>query len=117
MSNADERLAVIKQNYDDASDHEAADLANAKTQAQVAAIQANVAQARSAYYGAIKAMLAQTGADIESAYADAVMAQQAVADARKKAEAIAVLLGKLSDATSKATTLLNMAKALQPPSS
>ncbi len=112
MSNSSERLAIIKKNYDDASNNEAADLAKAKTPAQVAAVQANVAQARSAYYSAVEAMLSKTGADVESAYQDAVNAQNAIIEARKKAAAIIELLGKLSNATGKATTLLDKAKSL-----
>lgn len=112
MSDASDRLAVIKKNYDDASDNEAADLACAKTPAEVAAIQANVAQARSAYYSAVEAMLSNSGSDIENAYQDAINAQDAIADARKMAAVIADLLVKLSNATDKATTLLNKAKSL-----
>jgi hypothetical protein len=112
MSNADERLAVIKKNYDDAADNEATDLASAKTSAQVAAVQANVAQARSAYYSAVEAMLSKSGADVEAAYQDAVSAQAAIADARKQAAAIPDLLGKLSNATDKAKNLLDKAKSL-----
>ncbi len=112
MSDATDRLAIIKKNYDDASDNEAADLASAKTPAQVAAIQANVAQARSAYYSAVEAMLSKSGTDVENAYKDAVDAQKAIADARIKAAAITDLLGKLTNATDKATTLLNKAKSL-----
>jgi hypothetical protein len=111
MSDSTERLAVIKQNYDDASDNEADDLASAKSAADVAAIQANVAVARSTYYGAAAAMLSKSGPDVEAAYQDAIGAQKSVADARKKAAEIAELLGKLSNATNKATTLLNKAKS------
>lgn len=112
MSDASDRLAIIKKNYDDASDNEAVDLASAKTPAQVAAVQANVAQARSAYYSAVEAMLSKTGGDVESAYQDALNAQNAIALARKKATAIIDLLGKLTNATGKATTLLDKAKSL-----
>lgn len=112
MSDASDRLAIIKKNYDDASDNEAADLARAKSPAQVAAVQENVAQARSAYFSAVEAMLSKTGDDVESAYQDAVNAQKAIAIARKKAAAIIDLLGKLANATDKATTLLDKAKSL-----
>ena len=112
MSDATDWLAIIKENYDNASDNEATDLANAKTPAEVAAVQANVAQARSAYYSAVAAMLSKSGADIENAYQDAKNAQDAITDARAKAAATADLLGKLSDATDKATSLFNKAKSL-----
>ena len=113
MSNANERLSIIKKNYDDASDNEAADLASAKTPAQVTAVQANVAQAKCAYYSAVEAMLSKSGADVENAYQNAVDAQNAIADARKKAAVITDLLGKLANATYKATTLLNKAHTLE----
>ena len=113
MSDASERLAIIKKNYDDASDNEAADLASAKTPAQVTAVQANVAQARYAYYSAVEAMLSKSGVDVENAYQDAVDAQNAITDARKKAAVITDLLGKLANATDKATTLLNKAHTLE----
>ena len=112
MSDATDRLKIIEQNYDNASDNEADDLASATTPAQVAAIQANVAQAKSTYYSAVEAMLSKSGADIETAYQVAVDAQKAIADARAKAAAIGDLLEKLSNATDKATTLLNKAKTL-----
>jgi len=113
MSDVSERLAIIKNNYADANDNEAADLASAKTPAQVTAVQANVAQARCAYYSAVEAMLSKSGADVENAYQNAVDAQNAAADARKKAAVISDLLGKLVNATDKATTLLNKAHTLE----
>lgn len=112
MSNADERLNLIKQNYDDASDNEAADLANAKTPIEVASIQANVANASVAYYSAIAMTLSQSDDGVETAYDDAVSAQKAISDARQQSAAIADLLEKFSDATDKATILLNKAKSL-----
>ena len=113
MSDATERLAIIKKNYDGANDSEAADLASAKTPAQVTAFQANVAQARCAYYSAVEAMLSKSGADVENAYQNAVDAQNAIANARKKAAVISDLLGKLVNATDKATTLINKAHMLE----
>lgn len=112
MSNLSDRLAAIKQNYDDASDNEATDLASAKTAAEVAAVQANVANARSTYFSAVEAMLSKAGDDVEAAYQEALNSQKIIADARKKSAAIADFLGKLSDGTDKATTLLNKAKSL-----
>lgn len=112
MSDASERLAIIKKNYDDASNNEATDLAKAKTPAQVAAVQANVAQARSAYYSAVEAMLSKNGTNVENAYQDAVNAQNAIAVARKKTTSIINLLVKLTNSTDKATTLLKKANGL-----
>lgn len=112
MSTATDRLAIIKQNYDDASDNEATDLAHAKSPVEVASIRANVANASVAYYSAVASMLSQSGAGIETAYEDATHAIKTISEARVKAAAIAVLLGDLSDATNKATILLNKAKSL-----
>jgi hypothetical protein len=110
MSDATDRLAVIKKNYDDASNNEAMDISGAKSQEDIDAIQSNVERARVAYYGAVAEMLSNSGQDVEDAYNDAINAQKAIADARKKAASIAELIGKLANATDKATTLLNKAK-------
>ncbi len=112
MSDASDRLAIIKKNYDDASNNEAADLASAKTPAQVAAVQANVAQARSAYYSAVEAMLSKSGEDVERAYQDAGDAQNAIALSRKKSNVIKYILVKLTNATGTATALLDKTRSL-----
>lgn len=107
MSNKNEWLELIKHHYDDASNNEAADLANAKTLVEVVSIQANVANASVAYYRAIASKLLQSNDNIENAYTDAVNAQKAITEARKEQMAIADLLEKFSDATNKVTILLN----------
>ena len=53
MSTAQDRLDVIQNNYTDALQNEPNDLAQAQSAADVTAIQANVASARSTYYGAV----------------------------------------------------------------
>jgi hypothetical protein len=111
MSTPEERLAAIQANYDDASDNETDDLAKAQTPADVAAIQANVAAARSAYYSAEAAMLTQNGANVENAYQAALAAQKSVTDARSQAASIADLITKLSGATTAANSLLSAAKS------
>lgn len=111
MSTDNERLAVIQQNYNDALANEPDDLARAKTAAQVTAIQANVASARSAYYAAVAAALTKSGPDIEQAFADAKKALSGVRAARQSAAQIATLLTKLASATKAATHLLELAKS------
>src|ERR1017187_8278461 len=110
MSYSTELLATIKKNYDDASDNEASDLADAKSAADVAAIQANVAVARSTYYKAVVTLLSNSGHDVDVAYQNAINPQNSIADARKKSAGFEELLGKLSSATDKAATLLNKAR-------
>lgn len=112
MSTAGERLAAIKANYDQACDNEGEDIAKADDAAQCAAIQANVASARTAYYGAVNTMLTNSGQGVEQAYQAALTASDEVKKARTKTEAISSLIGKLTTATAKATDLLNKAKKL-----
>lgn len=110
MSTPEERLSTIQANYDQASENEPHDLARAKSPADVAKIQANVATARAIYYSAIAAMLTENSSIVESAYQDAITAQQRVATARSKAEEIPSLLQKLADYTGKAGVLLKQAQ-------
>lgn len=114
MSNAADRLAAIQANYDIAADNEPADLAAARTVAQVTAIQANVALARSTYFGAVAADLSAGTAAADAAYAAALAAKGAVEAARREAAALPDLLGKLVDATSAAHRLLQSAMAGAP---
>jgi hypothetical protein len=111
VSTAAERLAVIQNNYNDALNNEPNDLANAKTAEDVTAIQANLANARSAYYAAIAAQLTMNGTNVEAAYAAAASAHAAVTKAREDAAALAVLLQKLTGATNTAADLLKLAKS------
>jgi predicted HAD superfamily Cof-like phosphohydrolase len=112
VSTAAERLAVIQNNYNNALNNEPHDLANAKTAEDVTAIQVNLANARSAYYGAIAAQLTTSGATVEAAYEAALTAHNAVTKARDESAALAVLLQKLTGATNTATDLLKLAKTM-----
>jgi predicted HAD superfamily Cof-like phosphohydrolase len=103
-------LALIQNNYNNALTNEPHDLASAKTAEDVTAIQANLANARSAYYAAIAAQLTMSGASVEAAYDAAVAAHAAVTKAREDSAALAVLLQKLTGATHTATDLLKLAK-------
>jgi hypothetical protein len=110
MSSAAERLAVIQDNYNNALSNEPHDLAKAQTAADVTAIQANLANARSAYYSAIAAQLTAGGADVENAFHAARAARDAVDEARAESAALATLLQTLTGATHAATSLLELAK-------
>lgn len=110
MSNSADRLAAIQANYDMASSSEPADLAAAQTVAEVTAVQANVALARSTYYGAIADALSAETEAAEAAYEAAVSARTAVETARREAAALPDLLGKMVDATAAAHRLLLCAR-------
>lgn len=112
MSTAQERLKAIQDNYDSASENEANDLAKTKLPEEVAAVQANVANARLAYYSAVTAMLTNSGDSVENAYEEAVKALATVKKARADAEQISKVIGKLGTATAKAADLLNKATKL-----
>lgn len=111
MSTPDERLAAIQAIYDDASDNEPNDLAQATTAAQVTAIQLNLANAKNAYFTAVAAALTNAGAAVETAYQAAQQALKAVQQARTNSAQIATLLQKLNGATAAATSLLKAAKS------
>jgi predicted HAD superfamily Cof-like phosphohydrolase len=111
VSTAAERLAVIQNNYNNALTNEPHDLANAKTAEDVTAIQANLANARSAYYAAIAAQLTANGENVEAAYDAAIAAHVAVTKAREDAAALPLLLQRLTGATHTATHLLKLAKS------
>ena len=110
MSTAAERLATVQENYDQAADNQAKDLAKAKDEVEVAAVQANVGAARLAYYKAEADELSKAGADVEQAQQEAKDALAAVKKARQDVEKLATLLGKLSKATEKAANLVEKAK-------
>ena len=109
MSSASERLEVIQQNYMNALQNEPHDLAAAKTPADVTAVQANVAVARTNFFAAVAAELSSSDGAVETAFVAAKAALKSVKDARAESEAIAKLLGKLGAATKAASDLLNAA--------
>lgn len=111
MSSPVERLAVVDDNYRQARDNEPADLSRALTESDVAAIMANFANAKLAYFEAVAAALAAGGPAVEAAFAAAKAAQTAVEASRANLEALPTLLGKLKIATSAAGKLVNVAKA------
>jgi hypothetical protein len=110
MSTAQERLEAIQATYDDAKDNEADDLSQASTKEQVATILANVAAARLTFFQAEAATLSANGTAVEATFDAANQANDAVATARQAVEALPTLLGKLTEATSKAAALLKQAK-------
>jgi len=112
MSSADDRLAVIQNIYVDALNNEPRDLAQATTPALVAAVQANLANARASYYAAAATALTNAAPAVETAYASAQAALAAVKAARTAAESIVTLLGKLNSATNAGTSLLGAAKSV-----
>jgi len=109
MSTPADRLSAIQAIYLDALNNESQDLACATTPALVAAVQANVANARSTYYAAAAAALANNGADVETAYTAAQTALAAVKQARTNSAQITTLLGDLNGATGAASNLLKLA--------
>lgn len=112
MSDAEERLALIKQNYDSAADNEPNDLVNAKDVASVTAIQANLAKAKSVYYSAITSELTNTAPTVDKAFKLAKDALKAIEDARNAAAELPDIINKLAYGTDKANTLLNKAKKI-----
>lgn len=112
MSTPNERLSVIQNIYQDALSNEPEDLAAATTPSQIAAIQANVANARATYYAAAAAALTNSSGGVEAAYTAAQTALADVKAARAVSAQIATLLGKLNSAASAGTSLLNAAKAV-----
>jgi hypothetical protein len=110
MSTPTDRLSLIQSIYLDALNNEPQDLSAATTPALVAAVQANVANARQTYYEAAAAALTNTAANVETAYTAAQAALDGVRQARTAAGSIATLLGKLNSATAAGTNLLAAAK-------
>jgi len=109
MTVAQERIESIRRNYNDAADNEPDDLAAARTPAQVTAIQANLAKARSIYFAAIADGLTKNGDDVEEAFALTVIAEETVKEARARSAAVPDLLSKLRAATSAAGKLYQVA--------
>jgi hypothetical protein len=111
MSSVDDRLTVIQNIYLDALNNEPHDLAQATTPVLVAAVQANLANARSNYYAAAAASLTSAAPGVETAYTSAQSALAAVQSARTESASITTLLGKLNSATKAGTSLVGAAKA------
>ncbi len=111
MSTPADRLAAIQAVYMDAIGNEISDLAKAQTNADVAGIQANVANVRLAYYTAEAAALTSNAPAVEVAFKTAHAALDGVKQARATAAQIPALLGALNNATSAVTNLLQLAKA------
>ena len=109
MSTPADRLTAIQSTYLDALNNEPEDLSQAKTAADVAAVQANVANARSTYYSALAAALTNNAPSVEAALTSVQNALAAVKQARTDAAAIATLLNTMNGATSAATSLLKLA--------
>jgi hypothetical protein len=110
MSSESDRLATIQDNYTSALDNEPHDLAAAQTPADVTAVVANVATARSVYFAAVAAQLSNASAAVEAAFETAKRAVKSVEDAREASAAFPNLLNQLSAATSAASDLLKLAK-------
>ena len=110
MSSQENRKSIIETNYTSALESEPNDLAAADTPEQVAAIQANVANAKLVYYTAIASQLDGAGPEIEAAYQQVQLALQAVKDAREAAGKIADILQKLTGATDAAKKLVDKIK-------
>ena len=108
MSSADDSLIIIQNIYLDALNNEPHDLAQANTPALVAAVQANLATARAAYFAAAVAAFAIAAPGIDAAYASAQSALDAVKAARIASESIVTLLGRLNTATNAGTRLLSV---------
>jgi hypothetical protein len=111
MSTAQERYDEIAANYTSALNNELSDKANATKVAQVAAIEANVANAAAVFYSSAADQLSAQGANIEADYQQAVQANKTVADARNASAAIPDLLQKLGQATSAVGQLAASAKS------
>jgi lipopolysaccharide biosynthesis regulator YciM len=111
MSTPADRLTAIQSIYLDAIGNQTADLAKAQTNADVAAVQANVANAQLAYYTAEAAALTSNSSDVEDAFNAVGKALDEVKKARAAAAEIPTLLGALNTATGAATNLLSLAKA------
>src|ERR1035438_2107728 len=99
MSTPADRLAAIQAVYLDAMGNQTGDLAKAQTNADVAAIQANVADAQLAYSTAGAPAPPNTAAHVETAFTAAQTALGGVQQARANAAQMPTLLGALNDAT------------------
>lgn len=110
MSTSKERYALLQANVKQAEDNYAADKAACNTVAAQDAVDDNLDQARDLLVGTIADDLAANSDAIEAAYTAAQKAQQAVTDARANAARPADWLSTLTNATSTAKDLLDLAK-------
>ena len=108
-STKDELLQAVQDNYTDALKNEPHDLAAAETVDEVAAIQANVATARQAYFKSLGAELAADNKAVQAAYEDVKLALKSQKECREKATRIADILDKLGNATKAVQKLLALA--------
>ncbi|WP_225547359.1 hypothetical protein [Chromobacterium violaceum] len=111
MTTSTNVLTSIQANYNSALQNEPTDLAAAASEAQVMAIQANIATAGSLYYQAAATALTTGTSAVDTAYQQAQAAQAAVATARSQSAAIADLLNKLNQSTTAAQNLFDLAKS------
>jgi len=109
ISNGDDRLGVLRKNYQDADDNEGNDLSKATTKDLVRAIQRNWSDARDAYIGRLASELSATTQGADNAYRDAQTAVEAVKVARANSEQIADLIKKMQKATAAAELLVKAA--------
>lgn len=111
MSSPVERFAVVDHNYRQAKDNEAADLSRAQTEVEVAGIQANVANARLAYFEAVALILGAGGPGVEAAFTAARTAQATIKASREALELVPTLLGKLTNGTAAVQHLIAAARS------
>jgi hypothetical protein len=108
-SSAQDRLALFYENYQTAFTNRAADLKAATTAVEVERIMANVDALETAYLDAARQALDATGADIESAYQEALAATQAVERAYQQGKALAARIEAVAGAVTAVGTLLTKA--------
>jgi hypothetical protein len=105
-----ELLQAVQDNYTEALKNEPHDLAAANTEVEVAAIQANVATARQAYYESLAAELAADNGEVQAAFEEVKRAMKIQKECREKAGRIADILDKIANATTAVQKLLALAK-------
>jgi hypothetical protein len=105
-----ELLQAVQDNYTEALKNEPHDLAAANTVVEVAAIQANVATARQAYYTSLATELAADNSDVQAAFEEVKRAMNIQKEARAKTGRIADILDKLANATTAVQKMLALAK-------
>ncbi|MBX9747704.1 MAG: hypothetical protein K2X34_12430 [Hyphomonadaceae bacterium] len=105
-----QRLEETQRAYRDAYKNRIKDYRDAQTNAEVNAIQRNLNNAERAYIDAGVAVLAQTGAAVESAFRAAKAANDAVEKGRKDAVALADRIELVAGAVKAVTKLVSTAK-------
>ena len=109
-STAADRLHEAQRTYRAAYNNRIADYRDAKTSAQVKAIQRNLDAAEGAYLDAGLAILENNGAAVERAYKAACDANDAIEEARQNAEDLANRIRAVATAVSKVSDLIAAAK-------